>query len=772
MSDETRPEMTQLEKDREWREQVYQGDAPQLTPRALVTGLMLGWLMALSNLYVGLKSGWGLGVEITAIVLGFAIWKVIQTLRLSRRPLGMLENNIIMTSAVAPSYITSAGLVAAIPAMWMLDPDFSITWWQLGIWMSTILFLGLMVSIPIKRQVVNTGELRFPAVVPAAETLKSMYSHGTEALHKATSLGIAGVIGVVTKILTERAIVPALSTFTQLRIAGIGLPKLTLFIETSWIFVGFGAFIGTRVGITMIVGALLNYAVLGPWMIHEKEIRHAPPTLHGAQALVFPLTLPAGSELRFELEQANVGPELADGMQTLQLGRVWKEKATYASPDELIAALNETDGGAAAGLAPLAPTLHFEMPEVGVTVGEEKHRPVSFLPFELTRPVIRKEKELRVSAPEAIGWEARLAVVPAAGAMPGTDAAALLGFAPDAEDVQTVGSYRNIVAWTMWPGVGMMVIAGLLAFAFQWRTIANAFRGFVGTLGNRGASTATADEDPLADIEIPMSWFLAGFTLFGILAVIVMDWLFSIPLWMGVIAVILSFFLAIVSIRASGETGIIPIGAMGKVTQLTFGVLHPGNMKTNLMTANVTAGAATSASDMTNQLKVGHMIGAKARLQFIAQLFGIVCALGVIPVFFIMVPDASAIGTQELPAPAAIVWAGVARLLSQGLGSLPPTAVKALVVASLLGAAITVLERLYPKAKGWVWLPSPAGLGIAMTVPALYSISMFFGAMIALVLSKAAKATHEMYTIPVASGFIAGESLTGVFFAIAAALGG
>lgn len=766
MSDEARPEATQLEKDREWREQVYQGDAPQLTPRALVTGLLLGWLMALSNLYVGLKSGWGLGVEITAIVLGFAIWKVIHTLRLSRRPLGMLENNIIMTSAVAPSYITSAGLVAAIPAMWMLDPDFSITWWQLGIWMSTILFLGLMVSIPIKRQVVNTGELRFPAVVPAAETLKSMYSRGTEALHKATSLGVAGVIGVVTKILTERAVLPALSTFTQVRIAGIGLPKLTLFFETSWIFIGFGAFIGTRVGITMIVGALLNFAVLGPWMIHEKEIRHAPPTLRGARSLAFPLTIPAESALRFELEEATAGPELADGAKTWQLGRVWPAETTYASLDELVAALNEADGSAITGLSPLAPTLQFEAAEVGVTVGEEKRRPVSFLPFELKRPVIRKERELRVSAPAKIDWEARLAVVA------GSDAAALLGFAPDDEDIQTVGSYRNIVAWTMWPGVGMMVVAGLLAFAFQWRTVANAFRGFLGTLGNRRASTAAADEDPLADIEIPMSWFLAGFTLFGVLAVIVMDWLFAIPVWMGVIAVILSFFLAIVSIRASGETGIIPIGAMGKVTQLTFGVLHPGNMKTNLMTANVTAGAATSASDMTNQLKVGHMIGAKARLQFIAQLFGIVCALGVIPVFFIMVPDASAIGTQDLPAPAAIVWAGVARLLSQGLGSLPPTAVKALVVASLLGAAITVLERLYPKAKGWVWLPSPAGLGIAMTVPALYSISMFCGAMIALALSKAVKATHEMYTIPVASGFIAGESLTGVFFAIAAALGG
>ena len=269
-----------------------------------------------------------------------------------------------------------------------------------------------------------------------------------------------------------------------------------------------------------------------------------------------------------------------------------------------------------------------------------------------------------------------------------------------------------------------------------------------------------------------MSWFMIGFLVFGIIAIVVMEWLFAIPVWMGVIAVIMSFFLAIVSVRASGETGISPIGAMGKVTQLTFGLLNPGNMKTNLMTANVTAGAAGAASDMTNQFKVGHMVGAKPRLQLAAQFLGILMAMAVIPVFFIMVPDASAIGTQELPAPSAIVWAGVAKLLSQGLGSLPPTAVRALFIAGLFGAAITLLERVYPKSRSWVWLPSPAGMGIAMTVPALYSLSMFIGAMFALILGKTIKETHEMYTIPVASGFIAGESLTGVFFAILAALGG
>ena len=40
------------------------------------------------------------------------------------------------------------------------------------------------------------------------------------------------------------------------------------------------------------------------------------------------------------------------------------------------------------------------------------------------------------------------------------------------------------------------------------------------------------------------------------------------------------------------------VGAMGKVTQLAFGALSPGNVNVNLMSANVTAGAATSAADL------------------------------------------------------------------------------------------------------------------------------------------------------------------------------
>jgi hypothetical protein len=53
----------------------------------------------------------------------------------------------------------------------------------------------------------------------------------------------------------------------------------------------------------------------------------------------------------------------------------------------------------------------------------------------------------------------------------------------------------------------------------------------------------------------------------------------------------------------TGETDTTPVGAMGKVTQLAFGALSPGNINVNLVSANITAGAATSAADLLTDLK-------------------------------------------------------------------------------------------------------------------------------------------------------------------------
>src|SRR5205823_9907151 len=147
--------------------------------------------------------------------------------------------------------------------------------------------------------------------------------------------------------------------------------------------------------------------------------------------------------------------------------------------------------------------------------------------------------------------------------------------------------YGALVQWTLWGGVACMVSASLLAFALQWRTALRALTD-LGAMVRGGRR----DDDPVAALEAPASWFVAG----QLAAFVGLAWLghraFGMPYWQTALAVLLSFALALVACRVTGETDTTPVGAMGKITQLTFGALSPGNMNVNLMSANVTAAAA------------------------------------------------------------------------------------------------------------------------------------------------------------------------------------
>lgn len=323
----------------------------------------------------------------------------------------------------------------------------------------------------------------------------------------------------------------------------------------------------------------------------------------------------------------------------------------------------------------------------------------------------------------------------------------------------TEPGYRGIVSWTLWPATSLMVTSGLLSFAFKWRTILRAFGGLAKLVGGAGAD----DHDPLARIEVPASWFIVGTLVTGTACVLLGHLFFGIGWWMGVVAVLVTFFLSIVAARATGETDITPIGAMGKITQLVYGVLAPSNITTNLMTASITSGAASNAADLLTDLKCGYLLGGNPRRQTIAQFFGVLggSIVSVPAYLFVVQRNPEQLGSAALPAPAAKVWAGVAELLAKGLEALPAGALGAIAIGAAVGAMLTLLEEFAPK-RLRPWIPSPTGLGIAGVIPAFNSISMFAGAFIAWLFAKVSPRAAEAYTIPVSSGLIAGESLVGV----------
>src|SRR3954451_7594656 len=598
---------TPEEIERQWYEQVYRGrgdSMAQLTWRAVLIGSCLGGVLSLTNLYIGLKAGWGFGVAITACILSYAIWTSLLKIGIARTPMTILENNCMQSTASSAGYSTGGTLVSAFAAYIIINHQ-SMSVPLMLAWVFFIAVLGVTMAIPMKRQMINIEQLRFPSGITAAETLRALHAESSQGLRAAKALGLAAVIAAIDKVWAEglSAITPSLERFSS----GALLTDLqkwllgshyeawagrTVVFSWDFIFLAAGAITGMRVCATMFVSGTLCWAVVVPIL------------------------------------QTN-----------------------------------------------------------GVIEG---------------------------------------------------------------------AAFAAIVQWTLWFGASCMVAAGLVSFALSWRTALSAFHD----LGQMFAFRSAAVSEP-ERIEAPMSWFAVG----QIVSLVALAWLghasFGMPIWETVIAVALSFLLALVACRVTGETDTTPVGAMGKVTQLIFGAVHPGNVNVNLMSANITAGAATSSADLLTDLKSGYLLGANPRQQFLAQFSGIFVGTVVsVLTFAVLVPDAQVLGTDQFPAPAAQTWSAVAIALGQGLSSLEPVKLWLIFAGGAVGLVLTLAPVLLPKYERY--LPSASAFGLAWVFPWYYGLLFFLGALIALLLERRKPNLAKEFTLPVASGVVAGGSLMGV----------
>jgi uncharacterized oligopeptide transporter (OPT) family protein len=322
------------------------------------------------------------------------------------------------------------------------------------------------------------------------------------------------------------------------------------------------------------------------------------------------------------------------------------------------------------------------------------------------------------------------------------------------------GALFHAVRWALWGGTAVMVFASLTSLALQWNTVVRSF-----TMFGRGAKPrSTADIDvAMAKVEVPTTWLVAGLIPISLAMVAIQIVAFGISWWAGIVAVAMSFVLSMVACRATGETDTTPVGAMGKVMQLLFALISPpsavglqASITHNLMSAGIGANSASSAADLLIDLKSGYLLGANPRKQFLAQFVGVFFGtLAIVPAWYLMIPDQAAL--EKYPLPATQTWVAVARVLSGGLESLPMSARYAIVIGALVGVLIPVLEKLFPRMRPW--LPSAMGLGLGWVVFFSNALAFTIGAIIVWIWNKAAPENQESYSVPIASGLIAGESL-------------
>jgi len=136
----------------------------ELTLAAVVFGVLIGAVMTAAFTYVALKLGFTLPGSTVAAILGFAV------LRGVLRKGSIIENNVNQTVASGVN-TASAGVAFTLPALFILGADFE----PLPAILAAIggAFLGIVVIIPLRKQMIEFERLQFPSGIAVASLLKS-----------------------------------------------------------------------------------------------------------------------------------------------------------------------------------------------------------------------------------------------------------------------------------------------------------------------------------------------------------------------------------------------------------------------------------------------------------------------------------------------------------------------------------------------------------------------------------------------------------------------
>ena len=148
--------------------------SPQFTIRAVLTGMVLAALLSVCNVYAGLKVGWSFNMSIVAALASYGLWQGLH-FGIGTRKWGILENNINQTACSSGASVSSAGLVAPIPALALLTGQ-TLDWYFLALWCFSVMLVGITVAIAIRRQMLITDKLPYAYGIASAETLKQMYA--------------------------------------------------------------------------------------------------------------------------------------------------------------------------------------------------------------------------------------------------------------------------------------------------------------------------------------------------------------------------------------------------------------------------------------------------------------------------------------------------------------------------------------------------------------------------------------------------------------------
>jgi len=256
---------------------------PEITPKAIVLGILLSMILAGANAYLGLFAGMTVSASIPAAVISMGV------LRLFRNS-NILENNIVQTAASAGESL-AAGVIFTIPALVLMGVWSEFNYFEVAKIAAIGGVIGVLFTVPLRRALIVKAKLKYPEGVATAAVLKagedSRISEEKDESGGLLTIAISGLVGGVMKLCSQglsmwKSAVEG-ATVVGGSIFGIGTDLSPALISVGYI-------VGRNIGILVVAGGLISWAIAIPiysaiygfegdpisaaWTIWNSQIRY------------------------------------------------------------------------------------------------------------------------------------------------------------------------------------------------------------------------------------------------------------------------------------------------------------------------------------------------------------------------------------------------------------------------------------------------------------------------------------------------------------------
>jgi putative OPT family oligopeptide transporter len=240
---------------------------PELTPRAIIIGLVVALIIGSAYPYCVLKLGFGPNLSVVSAFLGF----IVLVLILRASGTNARENNIVQTMGTSAGQTAfMAVLLAAFDMLntrGVFNPPIHLGTWQIFAWLCSASLLGILLAVPMRRHYIDEENLTYADGLAAGETIRVLH----EGRDSGVSAGPVKALAVGT--LASMAVMTA-TTLKWVRENWYfpGQDAMKVGFNVSLLGFGSGLLVGFRICLAMGLGTLISWIILPPFLMKHGMI--------------------------------------------------------------------------------------------------------------------------------------------------------------------------------------------------------------------------------------------------------------------------------------------------------------------------------------------------------------------------------------------------------------------------------------------------------------------------------------------------------------------